>query len=438
MSRYSRRHFLGVAGASAAIVAAPNIIRAQGIARVVVVGGGFAGATLAKHLRMWSGGTVDVLLVEKNPDHVSCIMSNLVLNERLRLQDLRFDYDSLQARYGVEVLQDEVTELDGQAGEVHLKETGWLGYDRLVLAPGIAFDQIPGWDPNLAPHAWIAGDQTNLLRDQLREMPDNGTFVMTIPRSPYRCPPGPYERACLVADLLGGRSGTLDRRGSRRRRSSRGSLPEVIVLDANADIQAEKETFVRAFEGLYGDIIQYHPNAALEAVDSDNRVAVTSIGEFQGDVLNVIPAHSAAKVVSEAGLTDGGRYAPVDALTYESLLTDFAGVHVIGDSQASGQPKSGHMANAQAKVCADAILRTIDGRPVDDEERMANITTNSACFSPITFDEASWLTAVFAYDPASGDMRLVPGSLGEAADWNRENFETMFDWSDNLFADTFA
>lgn len=433
MSRFSRRHFLGAAGVSAAVIAAPNILRAQGIARVIVVGGGFAGATLAKYLRLWSGETVDVLLVEKNPDHVSCIMSNLVLNERLRLQDLRFDYDSLQQQYGVEVLQDEVTEVDGIAGQVHLREAGWLGYDRLVLAPGISFDPLPGWDPNLLPHAWIAGDQTNALRDQLREMPDDGSFVMTIPPAPYRCPPGPYERACLIADLLGRRSGTIGRR--RRRRHN---TPEVIVLDANPGIQAEKETFTRAFEELYGNIIQYHPNAVLEAVDSENRIAITGIGEFQGDVLNVIPTHSAAKVVADAGLTDGGRYAPVDALTYESLVPDFPGVHVIGDSQASGQPKSGHMANAQAKVCADAILRYLDGRPVDDPERSANITTNSACFSPITFDEASWLTAVFAYDPASQAMQLVPGSLGEAANWNRENFETMFAWSDNLFADTFG
>jgi len=432
MSNHTRRNFLKVAGATAAVAAAPSIVRAQSAARIVVVGGGFAGATLAKYLSLWSGGTLDVVLVDKRSSHVSCVMSNLVLNGSLGLRDLRFRYDALKARDGVQVLRDNVVELDGRAARVRLKDSGWLDYDRLVLAPGIRFDRVPGWNAAAVPHAWIAGTQTTNLRDQLRAMPDNGTFVMTVPKSPYRCPPGPYERACLVADQLGERSGAIRGDGARN------GIPKVVVLDANPGIQAERETFTRAFEDLYGDIIRYHPNATLEAVDSENRVAITSIGDFQGDVLNVIPTHKAAKVVARAGLTDGGRWAPVDALTYESLVPGFPGVHVIGDSQASGQPKSGHMANAQAKVCADAILRRLAGRPVDGPERAANITTNSACFSPITFEKASWLTAVYAYDPESKAMKLVPGSLGEAEDWNKDNFETMFAWSDNLFADTFG
>ncbi len=432
MPNFTRRHILKTASAAAAVAAAPGVLSAQSVDRVVVVGGGFAGATLAKYLRLWSDGALEVLLVERESGHVSCVMSNLVLNDSLRLGDLRFRYDDLQARYGVQVVRDNMVELDGLAGRVRLENGGWLDYDRLVLAPGVGFDSVPGWDPTVVPHAWIAGDQTTRLRDQLWEMPDNGTFVMTIPKAPFRCPPGPYERACLVADQLGRRSGAIGGDGARS------GIPEVVVLDANPGIQAERETFTRAFEDLYGDIIRYHPNATLEAVDSENRVAITDIGDFHGDVLNVIPTHKAAEVVRGAGLTDGGRWAPVDALTYESMVPGFPAIHVIGDSQASGQPKSGHMANAQAKVCADAILRRLGGLPVDGAERVANITTNSACFSPITFEKASWLTAVFAYDPASKEMKVVPGSLGEAENWTKDNFETMFAWSDNLFADTFG
>ncbi len=432
MPSRTRRHFLKTASATVALTAAPSIVRAQSSARVIVVGGGFGGATLAKYLRLWSGGGLDVVLVERSPSHVSCVMSNLVLNGRLGIDDLSFSYDALQAKYGVQVLQDNVIELDGPAARVRLKQSGWRDYDRLVLAPGVGFESVPGWDQTAVPHAWVAGDQTTMLRDQLQAMPDNGTFVMTVPKVPYRCPPGPYERACLVADELGRRSGAL------KRKAAPGGTPKVVVLDANPGIQAERETFTRAFEGIYGDIIRYHPNATLEAVDSVHSVAITSIGDFQGDVLNVIPSHKAAEVVANAGLTDDSGWAPVDVLSYESRLSGFPGVHVIGDSQASGQPKSGHMANAQAKVCADAILRRFAGLPVDRAERTANLTTNSACYSPITFEEASWLTAVYAYDPRSKAMQLVPDSLGEAEDWTKDNFKTMFAWSDNLFADTFG
>lgn len=288
-----------------------------------------------------------------------------------------------------------------------------------------------GLDSRLTPHAWIAGGQTNLLRNQIRAMPDNGTFVMTIPEKPYRCPPGPYERACLVADILGRRSGVL------AGKVSPGGAPRVVVLDANPGIQAEKETFTRAFNDLYGDIVEYIPDARPISVDSTIREITTTKGTFRGDVLNVIPRHGAQQLLRRSGLTAGGRWAPVDPVTYESTVGGQAGVYVIGDAQGTGQPKSGHMANAQAKVCADAIIRTAAGLSAHTQERLDNITTNSACFSPITATEASWLTAVYAYDAASQSMKLVPGSLGESHKWDSENFQDMFSWSENLFADTF-
>jgi hypothetical protein len=292
-----------------------------------------------------------------------------------------------------------------------------------VLAPGIGFHHIPGWDKQKAPHAWIAGGQTTLLKNQIQAMPDNGTFVMTVPKSPYRCPPGPYERACLVADYL---------------IRTKGQYSKVIVLDANAGIQAEKETFSHAFNSLYINNIEYHTDVELEAVDADQRVAITSKGNFQSDVLNVIGNQRSPGLIHQSGLTDGGDWAPVDPLSYASTLAGFERVHVIGDSQATNQPKSGHMANAEAKVCADAIIRQINGEPLDSPERMASITTNSACFSPITNTKASWLTAGFAYDPASGQMKLVPDSLGEAENWSRGSYRDMFTWADNIFADTFS
>lgn len=430
MSSVDRRRFIGSVTATAGVVATPALVKAASNPHVVVVGGGFAGATVAKYLRLWSGGTVDVTLVDRKAGHYSCVMSNLVLNNRLRLNDLWLDYDDLMIKYGVNVVRDNVNTIDGRRMRVRLRDAGWKSYDRLVLAPGIAFDPVPGWNFRRVPHAWIAGNQTGRLRRQLRTMRRRGTFVMTIPKSPFRCPPGPYERACLVADFLGRRAGVIGGNGN-------GAPPRVVVLDANARIQAEEATFSRAFETIYQDIIEYHTNVELHGVDSIHRVAHTSIGDFDADVLNVIPNNRAPSLLTRAGLVPSGeRWAPVDLVGYESTVPGFSGVHIIGDAQASRQPKSGHMANSQAKICADALLRAIAGNPLDDPDRLANITTNSACFSPITIDEASFLTAVYAYNPVTNNMDLT--SLGEAERWNREQYRDMFDWADNLWADSFG
>ncbi len=433
MSQINRRHFLNVMGATGTLIAAPAIVKAQAASRVLVVGGGFAGATAAKYLRHWGGDSVQVSLIDGNPNHVSCIMSNLVLNGRLSISDLTFGYQNLNQDHGIEIIEQRVAGVDAANSRVELGDGSQIDYDRLILAPGITFQEIPGLDSAKIPHAWVAGPQTLVLQDQLQAMPSDGTFVMTIPNTPYRCPPGPYERACLVADFLLRQNGGT--RGKGRGKKQRGSTPKVIVLDANQGIQAEEGTFQRAFEELYGDVVEYHTEVELLSVDSDGRVAETDKGDFVADVLNVIPPHSAGQVVLDSGLAADGRWATVDPVTYE--VDGVPGVHVIGDSQGTGQPKSGHMANAQAKICADAALRLLAGQPADLPERLASITTNSACYSPITFDEASWLTAVYAYDSGSGQMRLVQESLGEAHDWSQENFEDMFAWADNIFADTF-
>lgn len=416
MPQFTRRHFLSLTGSAAALAACPAIIKAQSAStRILVVGGGFAGATVAKYLRHW-GNNIQVSLIEPNAAHVSCILSNLVLNQTLTLDTITFKYSALQQQYGVEVIQDGVIAINGARRQVRLRSNRRLSYDRLVVAPGVSFDSIPGLRMHRIPHAWQAGAQTLLLQKQLQAMPAGGVFVMTIPLAPYRCPPGPYERACVVADYV--------------RRTKPGS--QVIVLDANPGIVAERETFTRAFTQTFAGIVDYVPNTTLLEVDSANRVAITSAGRFQADVLNVIPRQKAAQLVFDAGLVNDptGRWAGVNPLSYES--TAMPGVHIIGDSQGTGQPKAGHIANAEAKVCADAIIRLLAGEAPDPAPM-----TNSACYSPITLNTASWLTAVFAYDPVSGTMKAVLDSAGEAPRVTRENFAKMFDWANNLFADTF-
>ncbi|MGV6848439.1 MAG: FAD-dependent oxidoreductase [Marinibacterium sp.] len=416
----NRREILMGATAGVTALTAPGLLRAATPMHVVVVGGGFSGSTAAKYLRMWGSSALKVTLVDPSKSHVSCVMSNLVLNGNLKLRNLRFSHSGVAA-YGVDVVRDKVVSVDPATNSVMLKNGGKLGYDKLVLTGGIGFKKIPGWDTKTAPHAWVAGGQTLQLRRMIAGMPSGGTFVQTVPKSPYRCPPGPYERACVVADILKSRGGG-----------------KVILLDANPGITAESGTFSRAFSQLYGNIIEYHTDASIDSVAPDGSEIVTSVGTFQGDVLNVLGTHRAASVVRKSGaVPSGSDFAPVDPLSYASTVSGMGDVHIIGDSQGTGQPKSGHMANAQAKVCADAIVRTLAGDPIDTIERKDAITTNSACFSPITKNAASWLTAVFRYDTATGQMALVQESLGEAGKWTRGNYRDMFDWANNLWADTF-
>ena len=413
----SRRHFLKSLGLSAGVVALPTIVRAAPVRpHVIVVGGGFAGATAAKYLRHWST-TVDVTLIEPNANYYSPILSNLVLNGQRNLSQLSFNYSSLAQQYGINVIQDRVSTIDSTNHTVTLSGGSTLDYDRLILAPGIDFMDVPGLDSNLIPHAWQSGPQVQQLQQQLAAMPTGGTFVMTIPKAPYRCPPGPYERACVVADYL------------KRNNPS----AKLVVLDANAGIIVEQETFNHAFTVTYAGIVEYLPDSALESVDSTQRIATTSFGDYVADVLNVIPPHQAGSLIHQAGLANDatGRWATVNPLSYES--TAAADIHVIGDSQATGQPKAGHIANAEAKVCADAVLRLLAGG-----QPYASPMTNSACYSPISSDTASWLTAVFAYNPVSGAMEVVPQSLGASQGASTSNYRKMFDWADSLFGDTFA
>ena len=415
----SRRNFIKALAYGSAVTSFPAIIRsasAANNARVVVIGGGFAGATAAKYLRHWSPNT-QVTLVEPNSQYHSPILSNLILNGQTNLNNLTFNYNKLSQKYGVNVINDWVQGIDNASNQVELSSGQKLPYDRLIVAPGISFKTVSGHDISKVPHAWKSGAQVQLLKQQLDAMPAGGAFVMTIPPAPYRCPPGPYERACLIADYL--------------KRNKPGS--KVLVLDANPDIQAEKHVFSHAFDVTYAGIIDYQTNINLEAVDSNQRIAVTSSGDFQADVLNVIPTHAAGNIISSAGLANSsnGLWADIDPLSYES--TAASNIHIIGDSQGTSQPKAGHIANAEAKVCADAVIRLLGG-----SQPYPTPKTNSACYSPISTNSASWATVVYKYNPMTKSMKPVPNSGGVSDSASSRNYQDMFNWSKNLFSDTFS
>ncbi len=306
-----------------------------------------------------------------------------------------------------------------------------LPYDHLVLSPGIDFVPPPAgyWNPELTPHAWQAGNQTTLLKNQLAAMRNYDQFVMTVPKSPYRCPPGPYERACVVADYL-------------KRKQRIGA--KVIVLDANDKIQAEPEAFSHAFNVTHAGYIEYYPNATVQSVNSTTRSIVTSVKTVNNaKVLNYIPNQKAGIIAAGLPLNSTG-FVPVNPLTYG--ISTYPNIHVIGDSCAvpssdgKAVPKSGHMASAEAKVCSDAIIRSFLGKEPDQ-----NIATNSACYSPITNKTASWLSASFIYGDiydAAGNVKgkgMHRVDLGEAAidQIDSDSYEDMFKWSQSLFADAF-
>ena len=416
MNKLSRRSFLKSLGGVVTMASVPSLILgANNGPRVVVIGGGFAGATAAKYLKHWSPD-LNVTLIEPNTHYKAPILSNLVMNGQIPMSDITFSYDSLKQKYGVTVIHDWVQGIDAATNSVELTSGAKIPYDRLIVAPGISFNTVAGLDVNKVPHAWQSGDQVLLLKQQLKDMPKGGTFVMTIPAAPYRCPPGPYERACLVADYL----------------KKNNPSAKVIVLDANAGIISEKTAFTQAFNVTYANNLEYQPNVILESVDSDRRIAKTDSGDFKADVLNIIPSQSAGNIIQTAGLANdpSGRWAEVNPLSYES--TAVANIHVIGDSQGTGQPKAGHIANAEAKVCADAVIRLLAGN-----QPYHAPMTNSACYSPISTSTASWATVVYQYNPATQSMNAVSGSSGAASVASTKSYRDMFDWSDNLFSDTF-
>ena len=386
--------------------------------RVIVIGGGMAGATVAKYLRLWGDG-IAVTLIEREASYTSNIMSSMVLTGQRTLASLSYRYDNLLSVYGVQVIRDDVVEIDTVGVKVKLASGTQLSADRIVLAPGIDFDTVEGLGTsNRMPHAWKAGPQTALLAQQLAAMPDGGRVVLTIPKTPYRCPPGPYERACLLADWL-------------KVKKPRSKL---IVLDANPDFVTEKDNFSQAFLGLHGSMIDYHTHAEVTQVDPVSMSLTTTAGTFNNaSVVNLIPRQRAGSLVAKAGLANAteGRFAAVDVLSYASTLAPR--IHIIGDASATTQPKAGHIANQEAKTCADAIVRGLAGFSPDPAP-----VTNSACYSTITMSQASWLTAVFQYDPASASMKAVAASSAASIGWNKDNFEEMNIWFKALMADSFS
>ena len=418
-SELSRRSLLGAGMALGGLTLAGCASTASGpsIGRVVVVGGGFGGATAARYLKMW-GGNIDVTLVERNPNFISCPISNLVLGGHTQMADISRGYGGLKA-LGVKVVQGDVTAVDAAGKKVRLAGGAELPYDRLIVSPGIdfMFEQVGGLqaavDSGRIAHSWKAGPQTVALRKQLESMRDGGVFAMSIPKVPYRCPPGPYERACMVASYL----------------KTAKPKSKVLVLDANPEIQSKKALFERAFKQHYDGIIEYRANAELKEVSG--LTAKLEFEDVKADVLNVIPPQRAGDLARSAGLINvNNRWAGVDWLTMES--TAVKGVHVLGDATfpAPLMPKSGHMANQHAKVAAAAIISLLKGEAVN-----ATPVVMNTCYSFVTASDVVHVASVHQYDAKDKTFKTVPGSGGVSAAASQLEGRYALSWADNIWND---
>ncbi len=416
-----RREFLKLLGASTALGALPSLAHASPAkGRVMIIGGGYAGATAAKYLRLWGGEELEIILVEKNTTFISCPLSNLVLGGSRQIGDLTFGFSGLD-RYGIKRLHEEVTGIDATRRKIHVESGDKLPYDRLVIAPGIDFmwDKLPMLESAVAqkaiPHGWKAGPQTVNLRRQLEDMIDGDVFVISIPKAPFRCPPGPYERVSQVAFYL----------------SQAKPKSKIIVLDANAEIISKKSLFTKAWADLYPGMVEYRPDSQVVEVDVAGRTVKTEFETVKADVLNVIPPQRAGKVAQLAGAANiDKRWCEVDFLTYESTI--LPGVHIVGDSVSAALPKSAHIATSQAKVCASAIVSLLQGESPDPQPVFAN-----TCYSFVTDKLAMHVANVYRYDAARKIMLSVEGGgVSEKPSEQEGNYAHY--WAKNIWSDVLS
>ena len=411
-----RRDFLKLAGAVSLTGCAGT---ASSKARVVVIGGGYGGATAAKYIRMWDP-SIEVVMVERENIFTSCPISNLVLGGYRSMDDIRRGYDGLR-RHGVQIVNDEATAVDAAKKVVRLQHGGDLSYDRLIVSPGVdfLFGEVEGYadamNSGRVLHAWKAGPQTEELRKQLVAMKDGGVYVLSIPTAPYRCPPGPYERTCQVASYF----------KQAKPRS------KVLVLDANPDVMSKGPLFKRAWEDLYKGIVEYRPGQKAVGIDAGGMAVKLEFDSIRGDVLNVVPPHRAGDIAVKAGLiTHNNRWCDVDWRTLESKAVK--GVHVLGDStlSAPAMPKSGHMANQHAKVCADAVLALLDGR-----EPNPNPVMNNTCYSFVSDKEVVHVASVHQWDAGQGTLLPVKGAGGVSSARSELEGQYAWSWAQNIWAD---
>lgn len=386
--------------------------------KVVIVGGGYGGATAAKYIKMWSPN-IEVTLIERDIEFVSCPLSNLVLGGSQTMKDITLTYDTLQKKYGVKMVRGEAIAVDAEKKIVRMARGDTIPFDRVILSPGVdfMFDAIPGLNNADAQakvlHAWKAGAQTWALRKQLEAMRDGGVFAISIPEAPFRCPPGPYERACQVASYF----------------KQQKPKSKVLILDANMDIVSKPGLFKKAFAEMYPGIIEYRGSSKLVDVDVRSMTAKLEFDDVKADVLNVLPPMKAGGIANPF-ITANKRWCEINWLTYEAK--NVPGVHLLGDALqiAPLMPKSGHMANAHGKTCAAAVVALLSG-----EQPNPSPTLSNTCYSFVSAEKVVHVASIHKYDEKDKTMKTVPGSGGLSTAANELEAQYAMTWAKNIWAD---
>jgi len=392
-------------------------------AQVVVIGGGYGGATAAKYVRMLSNYKISVVLVEPNNTFISCPMSNLVLGGSKTMAQITTPYGALSSKHGVTLVHDLVTSIDAAKKTITLKKGPTIGYDKLILSPGVDmnFDSIEGLQAANASgqilQAWKAGAETTALRKQLEAMPDGGVYAITVPEAPYKCPPGPYERASQVAHYF----------------KQAKPKSKVLILDANPDITSKPALFKKFWSDNYKDIIEFRANHKVTAVDAKTNTLKFDVQEsLRADVLNVLPAMRAGSIAMQTGLaTVNNRWCGINYQTFESLAAK--DIHVLGDATlaAPAMPKSGHMANSHGKVAAAAVVAQLSDLAVNPSPLLTN-----TCYSYVSDKLVIHVASVHQYNAQEKTFKTVPGSGGLSTEANALEGTYAWNWAQNIWADT--
>jgi NADPH-dependent 2,4-dienoyl-CoA reductase/sulfur reductase-like enzyme len=422
-----RRYFIGQSAAALGLLAGfsgqarANLKKAE----ILVIGGGYGGATAAKYLRLFSNNTARVTLIEPNASFISCPLSNLVVGGSRTLAELTSPYDGLSKRHGVKIIQDSVTSIDPDKKVVRLSSGKTLPYDKVIVSPGVSLlmNSIEGLSQankaGVTLQAWKAGPETVALHKQLAAMRDGGTYAISIPEAPYRCPPGPYERACQVASYF----------------KQYKPKSKVLILDANQDVVSKGALFKKVWAEQYPGMVEYLPKHNVTAVDAKTKTIQFEIqDEIKADVLNLLPTMSAGEIAVKTGLANSnGRWVNVNFLNFES--TAQKDIHVLGDSiqVAYAMPKSGHMANQHAKVAAAAIVAELS----DWEINPSPVLTNT-CYSFVNAKEVIHVASVHQYITAEKTFKPVPGSGGVSPGPTTLEGIYAWGWAHNIWADSLA
>lgn len=421
--RLERRRFLGGVGALTLAGALPCPAIAQARPKVVVVGGGPGGATAAKYIAKDSAGAIDVILVEPARQYVTCFHSNLVLAGLQTFESITRSYDGLK-KYGVTIAQEAAAAIDKDKRTVRLASGTTLPYDRLVVAPGIdiKFDSVPGYSEaasEIMPHAWKAGPQTQLLKKQLDALEDGSLVLMITPPNPYRCPPGPYERASMMAHVLKGK-------GHKKSR--------IVIIDAKESFSMQT-LFVDGWQKYYPGMIEWQDpqmHGGVKNVDAKTKTVATDLADYEAQLVNVIPAQMAGKIARDAGLANQTGYCPIDPDNMKSTIDP--NIYVIGDACISGDmPKSAVSANSEAKVAAMMIRSELSGAAT------ASARYGVSCWSMIETDDA--IKVGGRYEPKDGKIAAVETFVSradETAQQRRQSQKDNMDWYSSITADIFA